>query len=90
MDYDHHPYDPLDATDTSSLKCFSSALENIHFHFNFPFDRNTYFVILSSHLLFALGVDAIAPLLSLSRLTDLDLDWICASNVGDAALKTMV
>ncbi|KAG2345496.1 hypothetical protein BDR05DRAFT_862768, partial [Suillus weaverae] len=32
---------------------------------------------------------AIAPLLSFSHLRDLNLDWICASAIDDASLKTM-
>lgn len=37
----------------------------------------------------ALHFDAVVPLLSFSRLTDLRLDWICTSAIDDTSLKTM-
>ncbi|KAG2364902.1 hypothetical protein BDR07DRAFT_1482063 [Suillus spraguei] len=90
VDYDDTPYDPLDAIDllSSFSKCFSPALENIHFDFNFPFDSIVEEDILADPI-FALHFDAIVPLLSFSHLTDLDLDWICVSIIDDASLKTM-
>ncbi|KAG1808278.1 uncharacterized protein BJ212DRAFT_1485214 [Suillus subaureus] len=90
VDYDDTPYNPLDATDliSSFSKCFSPALEKIHFEFEFPFSSIVEEDILADPI-FALHFDAIAPLLSFSHLTDLDLDWICASAVDDASLKTM-
>ncbi|KAG1742835.1 hypothetical protein EDB19DRAFT_1700610 [Suillus lakei] len=91
VDYDDDtPYDPLDATDliSSFSKCFSPALEKFHFDFGFPFSGIVEEDILADPS-FALRFDVVAPLLSFSHLTDLDLDWICASAIDDVSLKTM-
>jgi hypothetical protein len=84
------PYDPSDAIDliSSFSKCFSPTLEHIRFKFDFPFSRIVEEDVLANPL-FALHFDAIAPLLSFGRLTNLDLDWICASAIHDASLKSM-
>ncbi|KAG2036104.1 hypothetical protein BDR03DRAFT_960788 [Suillus americanus] len=90
VDYDDTPYDPLDATDliSSFSRCFSPALENVYFEFDFPFGNIVEEDILADPI-FALRFDAITPLLSFSHLTNLDLDWICPSAIDDASLKTM-
>lgn len=89
-DYDDPPYDPSDAIDliSSFSKCFSPALEHIHFDFGLTLSNIVEEDVLANPL-FALRFDAIAPLLSFGRLTNLNLDWICASAIDDASLKSM-
>jgi hypothetical protein len=83
-------YNPSDAIDliSSFSKCFSPTLEHIHFNFDLLFSRIVEEDVLANPL-FALRFDAIAPLLSFGHLTSLDLDWICASAIDDASLKSM-
>ncbi|KAG1734673.1 uncharacterized protein EDB91DRAFT_1348494 [Suillus paluster] len=84
------PYNPLDIPDLifSFSECFSPALEKIRFDFDYEFCT-----IVEEHILadtsFAFDFDVVAPLLSFSHLTDLDLNWICTSAIDDASLKTM-
>ncbi|KAG1738988.1 hypothetical protein EDB19DRAFT_1852109 [Suillus lakei] len=86
------PYDPLDISRLiiSLSKCLSPALEKLQIQFAFDFspfidgDMDTL-----SNPSFALGFDAVAPLLPFSRLTDLQLDWMCTSAISDASLKTI-
>ncbi|KAG1765313.1 hypothetical protein EDD22DRAFT_800785 [Suillus occidentalis] len=90
VEYDDLPYDPLEAIDfiSSFSKCFSPTLEHIHFEFSFTFSNIVEEDVLANPL-FALRFDAIAPLLSFGHLTNLNLDWICASAIDDASLKSM-
>ncbi|KAG1850632.1 hypothetical protein DFJ58DRAFT_746451 [Suillus subalutaceus] len=83
-------YDPLDIPGLiiSLSECFSPALEPLHFHFEFEF-----FTFIDERILadlsFAVGFDAVAPLLPFICLTNLRLDWICTSAIDDASLKTI-
>ncbi|OAX35775.1 hypothetical protein K503DRAFT_802542 [Rhizopogon vinicolor AM-OR11-026] len=76
------PYDSLDVPDLidSLSKSFSSTLEHISINFGSLRagldDPNL-----------VLGFDAVAPLMSFSRLTKLDLKFFCISIIDDAALK---
>lgn len=83
-------YDPLEIPGLilSLLECFSPALEQLHFHFDFKFLASIDDVIFAdpSH---AIGFDAVAPLLSFNHLIDLRLDWICTSAIDDASFKTI-
>ncbi|KAG2048774.1 hypothetical protein BDR06DRAFT_962231 [Suillus hirtellus] len=84
------PYDPLVVPEfiISFSKHFSPALEHLSVRFEPPlFSLEDEDILADSH--FALAFDVIAPLLSLSRLTKVDLDWICASAIDDASLKRM-
>ncbi|KAG1736774.1 hypothetical protein EDB19DRAFT_1878260 [Suillus lakei] len=76
---------PLDIPDfiVSISECFFPGLER--FLVDFGEGQSEGF----TDLLFALSFDAVAPLLSLSRLTELDLSWFCASAIDDASLKRM-
>ncbi|KAG1751340.1 uncharacterized protein EDB91DRAFT_601541 [Suillus paluster] len=89
-DLDMDPYDPLDIPDfiVSISECFSPALEKLHFDFNLSFSTLLDRDILANPS-FALGFDAIAPMLWFNCLTDLQLDWMCTSAIDDASLKTM-
>ncbi|KAG2157608.1 uncharacterized protein EDB93DRAFT_1220626 [Suillus bovinus] len=84
------PYDPLVIPELiiSLSEHFSPALEYFSFDFDPPFFSLEDEAILVNPR-FALTFDAIAPLLSLSHLTKVDLDWICASAIDDASLKRM-
>ncbi|KAG0707384.1 hypothetical protein DFH29DRAFT_995174 [Suillus ampliporus] len=89
-DLELDPYDPLDIPDfiVSISERFSPALKKLHFDFNFAFSTFLEGDILANPS-FALGFDAIAPMLSFGCLTDLQLDWMCTSSIDDASLKTM-
>ncbi|OJA10051.1 hypothetical protein AZE42_07687 [Rhizopogon vesiculosus] len=82
------PYDPLDIPDliVAFSECFSPALEQLQVNSEFEYDDEN---ILNDHR-FAFSFDVIAPLLQFSRLTKLDLNWLCTSNVDDKAFKIMV
>ncbi|OAX35292.1 hypothetical protein K503DRAFT_868366 [Rhizopogon vinicolor AM-OR11-026] len=84
------PYDPLDIPELiiSFSECFAPVLEQLVVKNVFDFDRLDENVL--EDLRFAFGFDVIAPLLSFTRLTKLDIDWICISSVDDDALKRMV
>ncbi|KAG2338013.1 hypothetical protein BDR05DRAFT_1062970 [Suillus weaverae] len=79
------PYDPMDIPDLiiSFSECFPPTLEQIYFGFEFDVDH------LTDDPSFALSFNVFVPLLSFSRLTHLDLDWICTSAIDDTSLKTM-
>ncbi|KAG1757077.1 hypothetical protein EDB19DRAFT_2019977 [Suillus lakei] len=81
IDEDDDPgvlHDPWDIPDliVSLSECFSPALEELRFifdpDFEFTSEENT--LVNPS---FALDFNMIAPLLSFSRLTDVQLDWMC-------------
>ncbi|OJA15556.1 hypothetical protein AZE42_08168 [Rhizopogon vesiculosus] len=76
------PYDSLDVPDLidSLSTSFSSTLERISINFGFLWLDDPNLV---------LGFDAVAPLMSFSRLTKLDLQFFCISTIDDAALKIM-
>ncbi|KAG2120030.1 hypothetical protein DEU56DRAFT_747157 [Suillus clintonianus] len=80
------PYDPLLIPEiiASFSECFSPALEQ----FSFDFDFEHHLIALADPR-FVLAFDAVAPLLPFSRLTKLDLDWICTSAIDDALLRRM-
>ncbi|KAG2043676.1 hypothetical protein BDR03DRAFT_887419 [Suillus americanus] len=84
------PYDPLDIPDliVSFSKCFSPVLEKLEFQFDYEFPTLFAEDILANPS-FALGFDVVAPLLSFSRLTNLQLDWMCTSAIDDSSLKIM-
>ncbi|KAG1892339.1 hypothetical protein F4604DRAFT_1565242 [Suillus subluteus] len=82
------PYDPLDITNlvVSLSESFSPDLEQLEVSITFGLD------LLPEELDnpgFAIAFDAVAPLLSLSRLTKLDLSWLCTSAIDDDSLKRM-
>jgi len=84
----HEPYDPLDIPDliVSLSKVFSSDLEQLEVFFDFVFEPD------SEELddpRFAIAFDTVAPLLSLSRLTSLNLSWLCTSAIDDGSLKIL-
>jgi hypothetical protein len=70
----------------SFSECFTPALRQLRVEIP-PWD-DEYDPIFNDHS-FAFGFDVIAPLLPFNRLTELDLDWICTSDVDDEALKNM-
>jgi hypothetical protein len=72
----------------SLSECFSPVLEELVFELESEFIDFDDEDILANPM-FALSFDAVVPLLSFSRLTDLRLDWICTSAIDDASLKTM-
>ncbi|KAG1728164.1 uncharacterized protein EDB91DRAFT_866694 [Suillus paluster] len=83
------PYGPLDIPDlVASSKCFSPALETLHFDFDIDLS-----ILFSMELLanpsYAPGFDVVAPLLSFGRLKNLQPSWISTSAIDDASLKTM-
>ncbi|KAG1862525.1 hypothetical protein DFJ58DRAFT_700440 [Suillus subalutaceus] len=85
------PYDPLDIPDfiVSFSKCFSPTLEKLEVELGYSFTTpfaSEYVVYDPS---FVLGFDVVAPLLSFSRLTNLQLDWMCTSAIDDSSLKIM-
>ncbi|OJA10050.1 hypothetical protein AZE42_07685 [Rhizopogon vesiculosus] len=82
------PYDPLDIPDLiiSFSECFAPVLEQLVVEIDFDGLHEN--VLKDPH--FAFGFDVFAPLLSFTRLTKLDIDWICISSVDDDALKIMV
>ncbi|KIK37389.1 hypothetical protein CY34DRAFT_810380 [Suillus luteus UH-Slu-Lm8-n1] len=84
------PYDPLVVPGfiNSFSECFSAALEDLSVNFVPPLYLMEDEEILADPR-FALSFDMVAPLLSFSRLTKVDLDWICASAIDDASLKIM-
>jgi hypothetical protein len=84
------PYDPMDIPDLiiSFSECFSPALEQLDVEIDFNCDELRGDELADSRLAF--GFDVITPLLSFSRLTKLNLNWLCTSYVGDDALKNMV
>jgi hypothetical protein len=84
------PYDPLGIPDfiVSFSECFSPVLEQLQIDIE-PYNINPDEHILGNRR-FAFGFDVIAPLLQFSRLTKLDLSWICTSNIDDEAFKKMV
>ncbi|OAX35287.1 hypothetical protein K503DRAFT_378008 [Rhizopogon vinicolor AM-OR11-026] len=87
MDPDE-PYDPLDIPDliVAFSECFSPVLEQIQVDTKYGYDNES---IMGDHR-FAFGFGVIAPLLQFSRLTKLDLDGFCTSDVDDKAFKNMV
>lgn len=74
----------LDTLDlmVSFSQCFSPALEHISFAFG-------YFCREAECFPLVLAFGAVAPLLSFSRLTTLDLNWFFTSTIDDDALKIM-
>ncbi|OJA15393.1 hypothetical protein AZE42_11046, partial [Rhizopogon vesiculosus] len=75
----HHG--PVDVPDLviSFSECFSPNIDHVK-----PDEG-----VLDDHR-FAFGFGMVAPLLQFSRLTKLDLNWLCTSDVDDEALKTIV
>ncbi|OAX39074.1 hypothetical protein K503DRAFT_113848 [Rhizopogon vinicolor AM-OR11-026] len=81
----NHPLHILDLT-VSFSECFSPLLEQLRVQTKFD---NTSESALNDHR-FAFGFNIIAPLLQFSRLTKLDLNWLCTSDVDDEVFKDMV
>lgn len=82
------PYDPLGIPDliVSFSECFSPALEKLDVVFeSYP----SYIEDIIADRSYVLGFNAVAPLLSFNRLTELHLNWICTSAINDASLKTL-
>jgi hypothetical protein len=82
------PYHPLDIPDftVSFSECFTPTLEQLRVEISPGHDDHDH--ILNDRS-FAFGFDVVAPLLPFSRLTRLDLSWICTSDVDDEGLKNM-
>ncbi|OAX39072.1 hypothetical protein K503DRAFT_769843 [Rhizopogon vinicolor AM-OR11-026] len=82
------PYHPPHIPDLiiSLSECFSPVLEQLCVQSRFDDEDES---ALNDHRL-AFGFNVIAPLLQFSRLTKLDLDWLCTSDVDDEAFKDMV
>jgi hypothetical protein len=80
------PYDPLDIPDliVSLSKVFSPDLEQLGVSFGFKPDPEE-----RHDPRFAIAFDAVTPLLSLSRLTSLNLSWLCTSAIDDGSLKIL-
>lgn len=80
------PYDPLDIPDliVSLSKVFSPDLEQLGVSFGFKPDPEE-----RHDPRFAIAFDAVTPLLSLSRLTSLELSWLCTSAIDDGSLKIL-
>ena len=70
----------------SFSECFPSVLAQFTVDFD---DPGTLSAAESADPHFALGFDAIAPLLLFSHLTVVDLDWICSSAIDDAMVQKM-
>jgi hypothetical protein len=83
------PYHP-DISDliASFSECFSPTLEKLYVEIFFDYGTLDEDTLDAQRVAF--GFDAIAPLMSFSRLTKLDLDWFCTSDVDDDALKKML
>ncbi|KAG1866499.1 hypothetical protein DFJ58DRAFT_769481 [Suillus subalutaceus] len=81
------PYDPLDIPDliVSLSESFSPDLEQIVVYFDSQLKINEEL----NNPRFAIAFDAVAPLLSLSRLKTLNLSWLCTSAIDDGSLKRM-
>ncbi|KAJ8590591.1 hypothetical protein M405DRAFT_157640 [Rhizopogon salebrosus TDB-379] len=89
MYHDLEPYHPdIPELIVSFSKCFSPVLEELFVKLRF--DLSNLDVDEPDNHRLAFGFDVIAPLLSFSRLTKLDLDWFCPLNVDDNGLKDMV
>ncbi|OJA13359.1 hypothetical protein AZE42_04502 [Rhizopogon vesiculosus] len=82
------PYHPLHIPDLiiSFSECFSPVLEQLRVQTKFDDESES---TLNDHRL-AFGFNVIAPLLQFSRLTKLDLNWLCTSDVDDEAFKDMI
>ncbi|KAG1815521.1 uncharacterized protein BJ212DRAFT_1357095 [Suillus subaureus] len=80
-------YDPLDIPDfiASLSEGFSPDLEQLEVLLNTGFERSEEL----NDPRFAIAFGVIAPLLSLRRLTTLDLSWLCTSAIDDVSLKRM-
>ncbi|KAG2042316.1 hypothetical protein BDR03DRAFT_945032 [Suillus americanus] len=78
-------YDPRDILDliVSLSEGFSPNLEQLEVFFDIMSEKEL------DNPRFAIAFDVVAPLLSLSRLTTLDLNWLCTSAIDDASLKIM-
>jgi hypothetical protein len=77
------PYDPdIPELIVSFSECFSPILEKLLVQIVFPYAD------LDDHPL-AFGFDVIAPLLSFRRLTTLEIDWICTTDVNDDGFRRM-
>lgn len=75
------PYDPLGIPDliVSFSECFSPALEKLDVVFeSYP----SYIEDIIADRSYVLGFNAVAPLLSFNRLTELHLNWICTSAIN--------
>jgi hypothetical protein len=83
------PYSPRDIPDfiVSFSECFAPALKQLRVEISPGDDK--YDPIFNDRS-YAFGFDVIAPLLPFNCLTELDLDWICTSDVDDEGLKNMV
>ncbi|KAG2072395.1 hypothetical protein BDR04DRAFT_1096608 [Suillus decipiens] len=83
-------YNPLDMPNliVSFSECFSPALEKLHVEFeSVPLRPIEEDIMTNPGCVF--GFNALAPLLSFNRLTELQLDWIFTSAINDASLKTL-
>ncbi|KAJ8596815.1 hypothetical protein M405DRAFT_892189 [Rhizopogon salebrosus TDB-379] len=77
------PYDPdIPEFIVSFSECFSPVLEELLVNVEFSHED------LDDHPL-SFGFDVIAPLLSFRRLTTLDINWFCTTDVNDDAFKKM-
>jgi len=88
LEIDSLDHDPLVARNfiLSFSECFPPALEQLTIYFDDPEPLST---TESVDPYFALGFDAIAPLLLFSHLTVVDLHWICSSAIDDAMVQKM-
>ncbi|KAG2144266.1 hypothetical protein DEU56DRAFT_790886 [Suillus clintonianus] len=91
VDYGGLGGDPLDIPDliVSLSECFSPALEELCVDFDFDFDFYEAKGVIANRRSYVLSFHAVAPLLSFNRLTDLQLGWMCTSDINDASLKTI-
>jgi hypothetical protein len=82
------PYYTRDIPDfiVSFSECFTPTLEQLRVRSSPCYDPHD---LIYNDRSFAFGFDVIAPLLPFSHLTELDLDWICTSDVDDEGLKNM-
>jgi len=88
LEIDSLDHDPLVARNfiLSFSECFPPALEQLTIYFDDPEPLSA---TESVDPYFALGFDAIAPLLLFSHLTVVDLHWICSSAIDDAMVQKM-
>jgi hypothetical protein len=83
---ERHPRAHISDFIVSFSECFTPTLRQLRVEI--PPGDDEYDPIFNDRS-FAFGFDVIAPLLPFNRLTELDLDWICTSDVDDEGLKNM-